>query len=232
MSFILDALKKSEAERQRQAGPTLLEVRVMQPRRRQPMWAIALAALLAVNLLALLWFLLRKPATDTESAAARTPVATASAAPPAAIATPAPTVSGPAPAAGAAPAAPEATSATAAGAAAVPAPSPDGDRATGPPSLQNSADFAPAVAVSGGGVRIERDTRTLPSFDEVGGNLPPLRLDLHVYAARPSERYALINMHKAREGDVLPEGARVIEITNDGVVLEFRGQQFILQPQR
>jgi len=98
--------------------------------------------------------------------------------------------------------------------------------------LQNSADFAPAVAVSGGGVRIERDTRTLPSFDEVGGDLPPLRLDLHVYAARPSERYALINMHKAREGDVLPEGARVIEITNDGVVLEFRGQQFILQPQR
>ena len=28
MSFILDALKKSEAERQRQAGPTLLQVRV------------------------------------------------------------------------------------------------------------------------------------------------------------------------------------------------------------
>ncbi len=34
MSFILDALKKSEAERQRQTGPTLLEVRVTQPRRR------------------------------------------------------------------------------------------------------------------------------------------------------------------------------------------------------
>ncbi len=40
MSFILDALKKSEAERQRQTGPTLLELRVTQPRRRYPAWAL------------------------------------------------------------------------------------------------------------------------------------------------------------------------------------------------
>ena len=35
MSFILDALKKAEAERQRQTGPTLLEVRVTQPRQQR-----------------------------------------------------------------------------------------------------------------------------------------------------------------------------------------------------
>src|ERR1700679_1827276 len=63
MSLILDALKKSEAERQRQSGPTLLEVRVTQPRRRYPTWVIAVAVLLAVNMLLLLAFVLRRAGT-------------------------------------------------------------------------------------------------------------------------------------------------------------------------
>ena len=50
MSFILDALKKSEAERQRQAGPALLEMRVVRPRRRIPVWVwIGGGALLLVS---------------------------------------------------------------------------------------------------------------------------------------------------------------------------------------
>src|ERR1017187_8679668 len=61
MSLILDALKKSEAERQRQSGPTLMEVRVTQPRRRYPVWVIAVGVLLAVNILLLLAFVLRRP---------------------------------------------------------------------------------------------------------------------------------------------------------------------------
>ena len=60
MSFILDALKKSEAERQRQAGPALLEMRVVRPQRRMPVWLIVVGALLiVVNLGGLLWLLLR-----------------------------------------------------------------------------------------------------------------------------------------------------------------------------
>ena len=59
MSFILDALKKAETERQRQSGPTLLEVRVTPPRRRIPLWTLIISALLGVNiLLLLLWQLL------------------------------------------------------------------------------------------------------------------------------------------------------------------------------
>ena len=60
MSFILDALKKSETDRQRQASPALFEVKVAAPRRKFPMWAVALAVLLGVNVLALGWVLLRK----------------------------------------------------------------------------------------------------------------------------------------------------------------------------
>lgn len=53
MSFILDALKKSELERQRQAAPGLIEAATLKARPRFPPWAIALAALLTVNLLVL-----------------------------------------------------------------------------------------------------------------------------------------------------------------------------------
>jgi hypothetical protein len=38
-------------------------------------------------------------------------------------------------------------------------------------------------------------------------------------------------MHKAREGDTLPEGVRVIAIDRDGVELSYRGTQFMLRPQ-
>jgi hypothetical protein len=72
---------------------------------------------------------------------------------------------------------------------------------------------------------------SLPSFADVGGDLPALRLDLHVFAERPRDRYALINMHRVREGDVLPEGARVLAITRDGVALAWRNQEFMLRPQ-
>ena len=55
MSFILDALKKSEIERQRQTIPGLMDSRPVPPRTRFPLWAAALIALLAVNLVVSPW---------------------------------------------------------------------------------------------------------------------------------------------------------------------------------
>lgn len=79
MSFILDALKKSETERQRASGPALFEVKVASPRARFPVWAVFVGVLLAVNLLVLLWVLLRndKPtvAAQAEPGAAGSVVA-------------------------------------------------------------------------------------------------------------------------------------------------------------
>src|SRR5579872_331860 len=94
MSFILDALKKSEAERQRQAGPTLLEVRITRPRRRYPLWAIIVGALFGINVVVLTVVLLRKPPLATvtrleQPASAPMPGVAAVAAP---AATPAPAV--------------------------------------------------------------------------------------------------------------------------------------------
>ena len=62
MSFILDALKKSESDRQRRSGPALFEVKVAPPRTGLPLWAIALAALFAVNIGIVGWMVLRHPA--------------------------------------------------------------------------------------------------------------------------------------------------------------------------
>ena len=61
MSFILDALKKSENDRQHQSSPALFEVKVAAPRRRFPVWAVALAVLLGINALVLGWVLLSVP---------------------------------------------------------------------------------------------------------------------------------------------------------------------------
>ncbi len=59
MSFILDALKKSEIERQRQSVPGLIDTAPAPRRARFPVWAIALTALLAVNLAVLFVVLAR-----------------------------------------------------------------------------------------------------------------------------------------------------------------------------
>jgi general secretion pathway protein B len=240
MSFILDALKKSEAERQRQAGPALIEMRIVRPTRRLPAWAIIAGTLLGVGVLALAWVALRKPAPAAAGVAATAAPAagagSAAAAPAATNAGAAPIASGAgvvaapvaaAPAGGggvvtmqdAAPAltAPAASTRPAASAAAAPA-------------EDNPADEAPAETPSTGAGAMggHVDTRALRNYSELGGSMPELRLDLHVYDAKPAERYAFINMHKLREGDTTPEGVLVKAITPEGVVLEYRGTEFLL----
>lgn len=239
MSLILDALKKSEAERQRQNGPTLLEVRISQPRRRYPAWVIAVGALLALNMLLLLAFVLHRPSSP-QAQAPQTGVT----APAAAVAAPAASAPVATSSAGVAPVTPNAqtpvldTSATMVGGPGTlqPAPTNFPQRevsGNGQDSAGNPADDEPAVPP--GRSAAERDSAghygDLPNFNDVGGDLPELRLDLHVYAEHPRDRYAMINMHRVREGDALPEGPRVLAITREGVALDYRGQQFMLRPQ-
>src|SRR5882762_2441214 len=68
MSFILDALKKSESESERQSGPANLEDKGATPRTGLPLWAVAVAALLVVNLAIVMWMLWRHPAARTTDA--------------------------------------------------------------------------------------------------------------------------------------------------------------------
>ncbi len=94
MSFILDALRKSEHARQQQTGPGLAELPVAAAKPRTNAWATAAIALLVVNLLAVGILLLRRADREDEKTAApaAAPAAVAStnaAVPPAANAEPA-----------------------------------------------------------------------------------------------------------------------------------------------
>ncbi len=222
MSFILDALKKSDAERQRLSGPTLLEMPIARPTHRLPLWAAALGLVLIVCIVVLGWLAWRPlvprsvpaPASATSAPApAAAPVPAFPAAPSAgAVATPVPDATGPASAHSHGPAAPSRTDA----------------QVTALVAAENPADSAPAVAPAAGQPPDNGGADNLHNYTELTGTLPPLRLDLHVYAASPAERYAFINMHKVREGDLTPEGVLVKQITREGVVLEYRGTEFLL----
>ncbi len=81
MSFILDALRKSEHERQRQTGPALAEVPVAAPKPRSNVWATGAIALLLVNLLVIGVLLIRKAAREPEATVPAAMPAPAQAAP-------------------------------------------------------------------------------------------------------------------------------------------------------
>ena len=239
MSFILDALKKSETDRQRQASPALFEVKVATPRRKFPMWAAALAVLLGVNVLALAWVMLRKPDTPPVTQAATT--ATASAAP-ASAGTDYPgmvTVQIPVGTASSVTVGPN----TPAGGVVAPSgtaplteePLLAGQEPAVPPDY-DAGDYRPALTPEqAGAIAAARRSGALPSRDEViaqGSPIPNLRLDLHVYDANPENRFVFINMRKLKEGESLPEGcARGPDHAARARSFRYRGTRFSLDGQ-
>jgi general secretion pathway protein B len=280
MSFILDALKKSETDRQRQTGPALFEVKVAPPKARFPVWAVAIVALLVVNMIIVGWLLLRRSSRGDEAAAQNAPPAATGQAPQ----TPSPN-SGtwspsvrtiPPPAAASTPpnSLPNTSASSNTGTSQTYAPPPTepagapqrpsmsrapGEESSQPPVHlpdrdQNEPTLAGATKESGadsGGARADdfapatdpgepifkghmrRGTESgLMLYQDLavanGSNLPELRLDLHVYAANPQERFALINMGRVHEGETLKDGVRVEAITPDGVVMSHNGTKFLL----
>lgn len=216
MSFILDALKKAESERNRQLGPVLMSARVAPPRRPLPAWGWVLAVVLVANLGVLAWLLLRTPSPAPElidAGAAR------EAAPPVAASTGAPANATPAAAAPSSATVPQAataaTPATPGGAAAASA-------AVPPPT-------APATQPRAASPSLSSDAEQLPTAQELqaqGVALPELQLNLHIYDPEPVHRSILLNGQRLREGEFTPGGVRVERITEQSVVLEAAGRRF------
>jgi general secretion pathway protein B len=188
---------------------------------------MVVGAVLIISVAALAWLVLRPasaPATAASPVAAPAAAATAGAQPAAALPQPAaqtpaaaPNVQGP-----------PAVAPLAASQAAATAPVATQSQPAMAASDSNPADNEPAVSPPAGSARDSSAASNLRNYAELGGSMPELRLDLHVYASNPAERYAFINMHKVREGDTTPEGVQVKEITREGVVLDYRGTEFIL----
>lgn len=225
MSFILDALKKSEIERQRQSMPGLMDVPTSLRRGRLPLWAVLLGCLLAINILVLI-FLLMKNGAPLSSTAARHDTPLADAKPPAVDAHFSPL--------GAAPVyAPE-----------IPVPpaeasSSKGESATAPVAPHAVAQRAAPHSLRRPDPVLTEDAaendEVLPTISEInltgGQALPELHLDVHVYATNPAERFVYINMRKYKEGNTLQEGPVLEKIRRDGVVLNYQGVRFLLPRQ-
>ena len=216
MSFILDALRKSEAERQQQAGGEFSNVPSSSDDSQSPKWLWILALLLLVNVVVLLGILLRPDAAPETGA------------PPAAVpadsapAEPASTVSPP-------PVADTGQAASfeervALAKESQPVPEPAAAQTTEPATAGPAPAATTAERPSG-----QERLMTLDELRLAGSiQLQELHLDIHVYAEDPAERFVFVNMNKHREGSRLDEGPVVTEITPDGVVLRHQGQTFLL----
>jgi len=228
MSFILDALKKSESERQRQTIPGLVDAGIGRRPARLPLWAIGLCVLLGINLIVLLLVLTRGWLTPSAAQPAA-PVAAARAPGSAPALSPAVSAEQPfSPLDGAPQYAPEipipapvTSSASRQPTAGPIAPAPHEARRRDP--VLTNDDYKPA------------DEEVLPSINEIhlsgAQALPELHLDVHVYATQAAERFVFINMRKYHEGATLEEGPTIERIRRDGVVLDYQGLRFLLPRQ-
>ncbi len=235
MSFILDALRKSEHERQRSAAPGLSHVPLATPRREVPRWTLLVIGVLAAAVLVLggAWWQSQRsliaPAASSPRAVttpvASTPPTTAAPAPVAA-----PTITAPPPAAA------PATVAIAAPAVQQPAvvvasTSSPQDSESAAALDERTQSLASAAIVP---KRPAPTGPTLPSaaaLQAQGINVPPLKLELHAYSDKPTERFVFINGRKYKEGERLAEGPEVVTIETNGVVLSEQGQRFQLAPE-
>ena len=211
MSFILDALRKSETERQQQAGGEFSNVPSSSGESQSPKWLWMLALLLLVNVAVLLGILLRPDAAPE----AETPTSPA----PAVIES-VPIEAEPAPQE--ATAEPSFEDRVAEVKESQPPPEPVAEEIAAPAA----DDPSPAI------IAPPPSQERLMTLDELrlagATQLPELHLDIHVYADDPAERFVFVNMNKHREGSQLDEGPVVSEITPEGVVLEHQGRRFLV----
>ena len=232
MSFILDALKKSEIERQRQSTPGLIDTRVRERRNRFPLWAMVLAALLGINVLGLAYVFWHRSAAAPPAARRADP------SPPVANESPAPPPQHFSPMDTSPMYAPE-----------IPVPAGDSQASAPLPASGSAAQDGAANSDPKTAARAGRRTDPLLSQDEAPAEkqeilpsiseinltgsqaLPELHLDVHVYSTKPADRFVYVNMRKYHEGGVLQEGPTVERIRRDGVVLNYQGLRFLLPRQ-
>ncbi len=65
--------------------------------------------------------------------------------------------------------------------------------------------------------------RDMPASYRAG--FPAISMDVHVYNEEPARRWVMVGGRRYGEGDVLPAGPRIAEIVSDGVILEHGGER-------
>ncbi len=207
MSFILDALKKSEAERLKNDTPGFADLPGSAPEKQTAHWIWIVAALIVINL-GVLVVIFMKPDRVADPVADNPAAQVTSGSPVAASLSAKVEETGPVerPAAMATDPVTRAVTAIA----------------------TQSADPAPPVA------RYESPqiSESYATFNDLRAQgvlqLPDMHLDIHVYSSEAEDRFVFVNMSKYKERATLDEGPVVREITPDGVILEHFGTKFLL----
>lgn len=228
MSYILDALKKSEQERGRGNAPgvqTVHSASINYHNEKKSYWPYFLIAAVILNLVALIYFIVDKEKTTRESTVVATDVAIETnhaealeittdraviaakenndAEPPAEITTDSlPAISTPA---------------------ATPKPNDD----------FKQDDFKPAISET---EYREKNTRTKKTRadiidyhdldDSIKLQLPTITVSAHVYSSNPAQRSIVINNEFLEEGEYIMDGLVLYEITPDGAILNYQGTLF------
>lgn len=239
MSLILEALRKSEAERRRAQAPDLFaEPQLALPRSHPtwPRWAwFALAGVAVVALLLLLRELRPQPTpvattrvpsmvsqplpAETSDTAASMPVTTV-ATPPPQSGLPAKTMPAPAPSP---PLAPNPAPAVVAATPAFEQPRmpPEPIAVAQAPAPDPVPAPAPVQATASG-------TGGAMSLSELGAEerqrLPTLKLSMHMWNDAPGQRFVILDGQRLGEGDRIGE-AVVEQITRDGAILDWNGRR-------
>ena len=210
MSLILEALRKSEAERRRGQAPdvaTELPPLPMARTRPLPAWLLPAVLLTAMVLLAAWWW------SQWDAGVGADPVEPAAAAPmrpprtevptqPVVIHRPAATTVVPAP--------PVATSP------ALPVPGatlPPTTPASVPPAAQPRPPAPPAPVATA-------STTDIANIDAVP--MPPVKLSMHIWDESPARRFVILDGQRMGEGDRSGD-LRVVAIERDGVIVERNG---------
>lgn len=229
MSYILDALRKSDQERAVGVVPDLQSAhQAVRPAQRSYGWVWILVALLAVN--ATLMVLLATRDTGTGSThMTESPVAGPAHVP---AGSPRPVVE-PAVredrAAASVPKAPKTVLLRDRPTAVVPVTPPVTTTAPVAPAAPVKAQ--PQVAKAPLQARpAEAPKQGLKDWEDLSlefrSSLEMPRLDVHVYDADPQRRFVLISLRKYRAGDRLESGAVIEEILPDGLQMSYQGTRF------
>jgi len=205
MSLILEALRKSEAERRRGSTPDVaMELPPVPAARARatPAWVLPASVIAVVALLAGAWWSQRDSSGDTATQTAESPVDEPVIDAPAQPVVVARTATSPAPAPASTPITPTDPGPVPATAIAEPAPPPV--RPLPPP---------PAMPA---------ETREVAAIDTT--SIPPVKLSMHMWDESPSRRFVILDGQRMTEGDRSGE-LTVVAIERDGVVVERNGQR-------
>ena len=234
MSYILDALRKADAERERgsipdlHAQPVLHGSHAAAPAASARLWIWVASSASVVALVAVGWALLARNAPRDASAAA--PASVAAVAPAAApvVAPVLPPVAQSATTTAAPPLPAVNVAAPVAATAPSPAPAAATAQTTRAPGVRKPAASAPVASLQGPESKAsEPRLYTLAELpDDIRRELPALAIGGAMYSENPTNRMLIINGQVFHERDKLSPNLTLVQIRLKAAVLEYRGYRY------